>query len=142
MRKFIVTEKQMRDAVRYGLELNIQEQRIVDILIHDIEDEIETVLYGDCDELDFVQPHKKMSVNLDLPPVTPTESENLNKWTPVSERLPEENGRYFVTVKLGYVTTAIWAGITEDWDKVTAWMPFFPKPYKASPTSEEVTDNE
>ena len=92
------------------------------------------------DELDFVQPHKKMSVNLDLPPVTPTESENLNKWTPVSERLPEENGRYFVTVKLGYVTTAIWAGITEDWDKVTAWMPFFPKPYKASPTGEEVEE--
>ena len=56
MRKFIVTEKQMRDAVRYGLELNIQEQRIVDILMHDIEDEIETVLYDDCEEYTGASP--------------------------------------------------------------------------------------
>lgn len=48
--KFIISEKQILNAVRYALELNIQEQRIVDILMHDIEDEIETVLYDDCEE--------------------------------------------------------------------------------------------
>ena len=56
MKKFIVTEKQIRDAVRYGLELNIQEQKIVDILMHDIEDEIETVLYDDCEEYTEASP--------------------------------------------------------------------------------------
>lgn len=48
--KFIVSEKQILNAVKYALELNIQEQRIVDILMHDVEDEIETVLYDDCEE--------------------------------------------------------------------------------------------
>ena len=49
--KFIITEKQILNAVKYALELNIQEQRIVDILMHDVEDEIETVLYDDCEEV-------------------------------------------------------------------------------------------
>lgn len=49
--KFIISEKQILNAVRYALELNIQEQRIVDILMHDVEDEIETVLYDDCEEV-------------------------------------------------------------------------------------------
>lgn len=48
--KFIVSEKQILNAVKYALELNIQEQRIVDILMHDIEDELDTVLYDDCEE--------------------------------------------------------------------------------------------
>ena len=48
--KFIISEKQILSAVKYALELNIQEQKIVDILMHDIEDEIETVLYDDCEE--------------------------------------------------------------------------------------------
>lgn len=48
--KFIITEKQILSAVKYALELNIQEQKIVDILMHDVEDEIETVLYDDCEE--------------------------------------------------------------------------------------------
>ena len=48
--KFIITEKQILDAVKYALELNIQESKIVDILMHDVEDEIETVLYDDCEE--------------------------------------------------------------------------------------------
>ena len=33
--KFIISEKQILNAVKYALELNIQEQRIVDILMHD-----------------------------------------------------------------------------------------------------------
>jgi len=48
--KFIITEKQILNAVKYALELNIQESKIVDILMHDVEDEIETVLYDDCEE--------------------------------------------------------------------------------------------
>ena len=48
--KFIISEKQILKAVKYALELNIQEQRIVDILMHDVEDEMETVLYDDCEE--------------------------------------------------------------------------------------------
>ena len=49
--KFIISEKQILDAVKYALELNIQEQKIVDILMHDVEDEIETILYDDCEEV-------------------------------------------------------------------------------------------
>lgn len=49
--KFIISEKQILNAVKYALELNIQEQKIVDILMHDVEDEIETVLYDDCEEV-------------------------------------------------------------------------------------------
>lgn len=51
-RKFIVTEKQILDAVKYALELNIQEPRIVDILMHEVEDEINIVLYDDCEEVE------------------------------------------------------------------------------------------
>lgn len=48
--KFIVTEKQILNAVKYALELNIQHPKIIDILMYDIEDEIEMVLYDDCEE--------------------------------------------------------------------------------------------
>ena len=48
--KFIISEKQILKAVKYALELNIQEQRIVDILMHDVEDEMDTVLNDDCEE--------------------------------------------------------------------------------------------
>ncbi len=50
--KFIITEKQILNAVKYALELNIQESRIVDILMHDVVDEIETVLYDDCEKVE------------------------------------------------------------------------------------------
>ena len=48
--KFIISEKQILSAVKYALELNIKEKKIVDILMHDIDYEIETVLYDDCEE--------------------------------------------------------------------------------------------
>ena len=48
--KFIISEKQILDAVKYALELNIQESKIVDILMHDVEEEFEIVLYDDCEE--------------------------------------------------------------------------------------------
>lgn len=52
------------------------------------------------------------------------------RWISVSEKLPEENGGYLVTVKRGYVTTALWVGNAKNWKEVTAWMPLA-KPYKA-----------
>ena len=57
--KFIVSEKQILNVVKYALELNIQEQRIVDILMHDIEDELDTVLYDDCEEYEAESEDKK-----------------------------------------------------------------------------------
>lgn len=49
--KFIVSEKQILTAVKYALESNIKERKIVDILMHDVGYEIETVLYDDCEEV-------------------------------------------------------------------------------------------
>lgn len=57
--KFIISEKQIISAVKYALELNIQERRIVDILMHDIADEIDTVLYDDCEEYTAESEDKK-----------------------------------------------------------------------------------
>lgn len=48
--KFIVSEQQIISAVKFAIEQSIQEEKIVDILMHDISDEIETVLYDDCEE--------------------------------------------------------------------------------------------
>lgn len=48
--KFIISEKQILNTVKYALELNIQESKIVDILMHDVEEELEIVLYDDCEE--------------------------------------------------------------------------------------------
>lgn len=57
------------------------------------------------------------------------------RWIPVSERLPEENGRYLVT-------NSAWGAMEVDWNawvngawlypntKPIAWMPL-PEPYKA-----------
>ena len=61
----------------------------------------------------------------DLPPVTPKQT----RWIPVSERLPDKNGRYLVTVKQGYVTFGAWIDVAENWAQVTAWMPL-PEPYR------------
>lgn len=67
-----------------------------------------------------------------VPSVTPQEP----RWIPVTERLPEENGGYLVTVKRGYVTTALWVGNAENWKEVTAWMPL-PQPYRAGGEDKE-----
>lgn len=48
--KYIVTENQILNTVKYALELNILESKIVDILMHDIEEEIEITLCDDCEE--------------------------------------------------------------------------------------------
>ena len=43
--KFIISDQQILNAVKYALEQNIKDPEIVNILMHDIEDEIEEVLY-------------------------------------------------------------------------------------------------
>jgi hypothetical protein len=78
----------------------------------------------------------------ELPPVTPTP-----KWIPCSERLPEEDGEYLVTIKWKgsysgdvYTETNIgeYRKKSKDWDRVgiTAWMPL-PEPYKAESEDKE-----
>lgn len=61
------------------------------------------------------------------------------QWIPVSERLPEENDRYFVTAKhkrWGLITTDVlrWQGKRFGWEEqsictVLAWMPL-PDPWR------------
>lgn len=73
---------------------------------------------------------------VEMPSVTPTRKE----WIPVSERLPEENGGYLVTVMGAYVTTALWVGNAGYWSKITAWMPL-PQPYKADMSGSKMSEN-
>jgi hypothetical protein len=61
-----------------------------------------------------------------LPSVTPK-----TEWIPVSERLPDENGSYLVTVKRGYIVLGLWVGVAENWANVIAYMPL-PEPYRES----------
>ena len=88
-------------------------------------------------------PHIKLGEALDMAIEALKEPER--KWIPVSERLPEKDGYYFVTKRLidGRIQTDIepfWTGA--DWWKsefhfagiglweVLAWQPL-PEPYKA-----------
>ena len=68
----------------------------------------------------------------DLPSVTPQKP----RWIPTSERLPEEHNGYLVSMKQGYVTTALWVGNAGYWNEVTAWMPL-PESYKAESEDKE-----
>ena len=52
MVKYIVTEQQMVKAVRYALELNIKDSGIIDLLMIDVIEEIETVLEDDCERME------------------------------------------------------------------------------------------
>ena len=72
-------------------------------------------------------------------------AENPNKWIPVSERLPEDNKTYLVTVELTFARGERYVSQErkDNWDKlkecgheIIAWMPL-PEPYKASPTGSE-----
>lgn len=46
--KFIITEREIINSVKCAVEFNIREQRIVDILMRDITEELEVVLYDEC----------------------------------------------------------------------------------------------
>ena len=49
--EYIVTKAEMLNAVRYALECDFSKTSIVDILMKNIENEIETVLEDDCEEM-------------------------------------------------------------------------------------------
>jgi hypothetical protein len=74
----------------------------------------------------------------------PNKSEILTGWFPVSERLPEKEGKYLVTTFGGGmydVDTShffIWEDGETEWGEygVEAWMPL-PQPYKAESEGEE-----
>ena len=51
-------------------------------------------------------------------------------WIPVEEQLPEENGKYLVTVKNGNVYAGTYSAYEKKFNAaVTAWMPL-PAPYE------------
>lgn len=74
--------------------------------------------------------------------------EDVQRWIPVSERLPEKNGFYLATYDgeicgenepftgLAEYENGKWVDDEEDYQCVLAWMPL-PEPYKAEMESEE-----
>lgn len=68
--------------------------------------------------------------------------DSIFEWTPVTERLPEEDGDYLVTTSSFYgatiyVTTRNFSDGEWTYDRaVTAWMPL-PKPYEGSEKNED-----
>lgn len=69
-------------------------------------------------------------------------SENPNGWISVSERLPEKEGLYLVSVKNDHerrYSKTCWFHSENDWfarQDIIAWMPL-PEPYKAEKEEEE-----
>ena len=49
--EYIVTKSDIFNAVRYALECDFAKTAIVDLLMKNIENEIETVLEDDCEEM-------------------------------------------------------------------------------------------
>lgn len=49
--EYIVTKEEILNAVRHALECDFSKTAIVDILMKNIENEIETVLEDDCEEM-------------------------------------------------------------------------------------------
>lgn len=49
--EYIVTKSKILNAVRYSLECDFSKTAIVDLLMKNIEEEIETVLEDDCEEM-------------------------------------------------------------------------------------------
>ena len=102
-------------------------------------------LIGYIDFLRNTSQGKKKSLNL-LEKVVKGELEEIRaegenfvkpktgEWVPVTERLPENGGRYLVSYSSGYVATAYYYELGLKWNSATteriiAWMPL-PEPYK------------
>lgn len=59
------------------------------------------------------------------------EQEPKTEWIPVSERLPEKNGKYLVTVRNGNVYAGVYDAFSGRFQcAAIAWMPL-PQPYNA-----------
>ena len=57
--------------------------------------------------------------------------EKQSKWIPVSERLPEKNGKYLVTVRNGNVYAGVYDAFSGRFQcAAIAWMPL-PEPYRS-----------
>lgn len=75
--------------------------------------------YEEFEELDFVQPHKKIPVNLVV-----------DNWIPCSRKVPEEKGMYLTTTIDKCVYCDYWNGVNFDrTELVIAWRPL-PLPYE------------
>jgi hypothetical protein len=75
--------------------------------------------YEEFEELDFVQPHKKIPVNLVV-----------DNWIPCSRKVPEEKGMYLTTTIDKGVYCDYWNGVNFDrTELVIAWRSL-PEPYK------------
>ena len=75
--------------------------------------------YEELEELDFVQPHKKIPVNLVV-----------DNWIPCSKKVPEEKGMYLTTTIDKGVYCDFWNGVNFDrTELVIAWRSL-PEPYK------------
>ena len=75
--------------------------------------------YEEFEELDFVQPHKKIPVNLVI-----------DNWIPCSRKVPEEKGMYLTTTIDKGVYCDYWNGVNFDrTELVIAWRSL-PEPYK------------
>lgn len=75
--------------------------------------------YEEFEELDFVQPHKKIPVNLVV-----------DNWIPCSIKVPEVIGDYLTTTIDKGVYCDFWNGVNFDrTELVIAWRPL-PEPYK------------
>ena len=75
--------------------------------------------YEEFEELDFVQPHKKIPVNLVI-----------DNWIPCSRKVPEEKGMYLTTTIDKGVYCDFWNGVNFNrTELVIAWRPI-PEPYE------------
>ena len=94
-----------------------------------LDDAREDFMYDVYNTLDFLPTNEEANQIIDSFDRVTSSIKQEPRWIPVTERLPDENGGYLVTVKRGYVTTALWVGNAENWKEVTAWMPL-PTPYE------------
>jgi hypothetical protein len=93
---------------------------------------------GNCERCQFYHTQEQLDEAVDLA-ISALENQEQDRWIPVTERLPEEEGCYMVTVKNDhkrrYSKTAWYCG--DGWfarQDIIAWR-MTPEPYKAEEES-------